>query len=74
MMNKRIAELTNERDTLYLEKRELQATNAALLEALEGINTLLKIWLLDPGKAPHTLVASIQAITQPAIRKARTEE
>ena len=52
---------------------KLESTNAALLEACEGISSILTLWLLDPSKAPNTLVTCIQAITEPAIRKAKRE-
>ena len=48
---------------------ELEDRNAELLGALRGINSILAIWVLDPSKAPNTLVTSIQFITEPAIRK-----
>ena len=62
-----LAKLGDERPANAL----LGAQAPAMLEALEGINAILAIWLLDPSKAPNTLVASIQSITEPVIRKAR---
>jgi len=49
----------------------LESTNNTLLEALAGVNGVLAVWVLDPSKSPHTLVACIQAITEPAIRQAK---
>ena len=66
--NAKLLQAVDDKDQELFESQELVGE---LLEALDGINTLLKVWLPDSGKAPNTLVASIQAITQPAIRKAK---